>query len=122
MNQCAYDPEGLRRDMGEDWTSFVAYNLGMARSDVASDAGRLFRKAGVPRIPSRDLAAIEAPTTLIWGRQDRALRVRIAERASARYGWPLHIIERAADDPARDQPEAFLGALRTVLGPSEHPG
>ena len=56
------------------------------------------------------------PTTLIWGRDDRANRVGVAERASARYGWPLHVIERAADDPARDRPEAFLAALRSTLG------
>jgi pimeloyl-ACP methyl ester carboxylesterase len=55
------------------------------------------------------------PTTLIWGRHDRANRVRIAQRASARQGWPLHIIEMAADDPARDQPEAFLSAMQSAL-------
>lgn len=116
MNQCAYDLDDLRAGMGEeDWTSFVAYNLGMARSDAAREAGRLFRQAGVPRIPPAELERIDVPTSLIWGRHDRALKLRIAERASARHGWPLHVIERSADDPARDQPDAFLRALRTVL-------
>ena len=27
-------------------------------------------------------------------------------------GWPLRVIEDCADDPPRDQPEAFLEALR----------
>jgi hypothetical protein len=40
--------------------------------------------------------------------------LRIAEAASARYGWPLHVIENCADDPPRDQPEAFLQALHTA--------
>ena len=39
-------------------------------------------------------------------------RPRVAEAASARYGWPLRVIEDCADDPPRDQPEAFLEALR----------
>ena len=53
---------------------------------------------------------------LIWGRHDRANRLRIAEIASHRYGWPLHVIENCADDPPCDQPRAFLDALRVALG------
>lgn len=115
MVQCSYDVDGLRRNLGDDWESFVAYNLAMASSDSTREAGRLFRKAGIPRIPPADLDRIEAPTTLIWGRADRANRLEIAERASRRHGWPLFVIDRAADDPARDQPEAFLVALRAAL-------
>ena len=69
----------------------------------------------MPRLPPDDLARIDVPTTLIWGRHDRALRLKIAEAASQRYGWPLHIIERSADDPIRDQPAAVLAALRTAI-------
>lgn len=124
MGQCAFDLDELRHDLDEDWPAFVAYNLGLATSDSASEAGRLFRKAGLPRIPAAELDRIEIPTTLIWGRDDRANRVRVAERASARFGWPLHVIERAADDPARDRPEAFHKALRSALGESatDRPG
>jgi hypothetical protein len=43
------------------------------------------------------------------------VQLNVAEAASARYGWPLYVIEDARDDPAIEQPEAFLGALRTVL-------
>ena len=35
----------------------------------------------------------------------------VAQRASLRYEWPLHIIEDAADDPAFEQPEAVLTAF-----------
>jgi hypothetical protein len=42
--------------------------------------------------------------------------VRIAEAASVRHGWPLHVIDDAADDPTIDQPEAFLHALRNAFG------
>ncbi len=90
----------------------MSYNLEFARSPKAKAAGRLLRELGLPRIPPQDLARIDVPTTLIWGRHDKALKLRIAEAASERYGWPLHVIEDAADDPPRDQPEAFLDALR----------
>ena len=36
--------------------------------------------------------------------------------ASARYGWPLHVIDNAGDDPPFEQPEAFLRTLHTALG------
>ncbi len=115
MDQCAHDRKRLQEQMGDDWTAFVAYNVGLARSEQAKAAGQLFRRAGTPPISSDELEQITVPVSLIWGRHDRALRLRIAERASAQFGWPLHVIDDAADDPARDQPEAFLRALRSVL-------
>jgi pimeloyl-ACP methyl ester carboxylesterase len=114
MRQCSFDLDGLREQMGDRWEPFVAYNLELARGPGAKAAGRLMRQLGVPRIPPGDLARIAVPTTLIWGRRDRANRLRVAEAASTRYGWPLHVIEDCADDPPRDQPEAFLEALRTA--------
>jgi pimeloyl-ACP methyl ester carboxylesterase len=115
MRQCSFDLDGLREQMGERWEPFVSYNLDLARAPGTKAAGRLFRALGLPRIPQDDLARIAVPTTLIWGRHDRALRLPIAEAASARYGWPLHVIEDCADDPPRDQPEAFLRAMRASL-------
>ncbi len=117
MRQCSFNLDGLRAEMGERWEPFVSYNLELARGPSAKAAGRMFRALGPRRIPQEDLARIEVPTALIWGRHDRALRLSIAEAASARYGWPLHVIEDCADDPPRDQPEAFLDALRTAIGP-----
>jgi pimeloyl-ACP methyl ester carboxylesterase len=115
MRQCSFDLDGLREQMGERWEPFVAYNLELARGPNAKEVGRLLRELGLPRIPPLELARIAVPTVLIWGRQDRANRLRIAEAASARYGWPLHVIENCADDPPRDQPEAFLQALHTAI-------
>jgi pimeloyl-ACP methyl ester carboxylesterase len=114
MRQCSFDLDGLREQMGERWEPFVAYNLELARGPGAKAVGRMLRELGLPRIPPAELARIAVPTALIWGRQDRASRLRIAEAASARYGWPLHVIENCADDPPRDQPEAFLQALHTA--------
>jgi pimeloyl-ACP methyl ester carboxylesterase len=114
MRQCSFDLDGLREQMGERWEPFVAYNLELAQGPGAKAVGRMLRELGLPRIPPAELARIAVPTALIWGRQDRASRLRIAEAASARYGWPLHVIENCADDPPRDQPEAFLQALHTA--------
>jgi pimeloyl-ACP methyl ester carboxylesterase len=71
---------------------------------------------GMRPIPRDVLARIEVPTALIWGRHDLQTRLSVAEGASARYGWPLHVIEGARDDPFFEQPEAALGALRASLG------
>lgn len=115
MRQCSFDLDGLRGELGSEWEAFVAYSLERARGPAAKTGGRILRDFGVPRIPPDELARIAVPTTLIWGRHDRANALRIAQKASARYGWPLHVIENCADDPPRDQPRAFLGALRASL-------
>lgn len=114
MRQCAFDLDELRADMGDDWQPFAGYNLALARGG-SSEAGRIFRRLGLPRIPAEVLDRIAVPTTLIWGRDDRANRLRVAERASRRHGWPLHVVDAAADDPPRDRPAAFLRALDAAL-------
>lgn len=122
MRQCSFDLDSLRTQMGELWEPYVAYNLDLARSSSAKIAGRVMRELGVPRISPDALARIAVPTALIWGRHDRANRLRIAEAARARYGWALHVIENCADDPPLDQPAAFLDALRAALGPATRQG
>lgn len=113
---CALDLNGLRRSMGERWEPFRAYNLERVRTpSVMAALGVLMGQFGAPAIPSEDLARIAVPTTLIWGRHDLATPLRVAEAASARYDWPLHVIENAADDPPVEQPEMFLEALRAAL-------
>lgn len=116
MHHCAYDLDGLRSRMGGQWEAFVDHNLSQARSPGAKAAGRMFRELGLPRVPPAELERITVPTSLIWGRDDRALKLPIAEAANRRYGWPLHVIDEAADDPARDRPEAFLEAFRRTVG------
>jgi pimeloyl-ACP methyl ester carboxylesterase len=95
------------------------YALDRARTpSVKAALHKLMPQFGVPAIPSEDLARIAIPTSLVWGPHDRQVRLRIAEAASSRYGWPLHVIEKAADDPAIEQPEAFLRPLHIALGSS----
>jgi hypothetical protein len=57
-----------------------------------------------------------------WEQQSRPLRQGWCFRLGGvpflpgvRYGWLLHVIENAADDPAIERPEAFLQALRATL-------
>ena len=119
FRQCVVDLDGLRRQMGELGESLEGYALDRARTpSVKAALHKLMPEFGVPAIPSEDLARIAIPTTLIWGLQDRQVRLQTAEAASSRYGWPLHVIDDAADDPATEQPEAFLRALHTALGSS----
>ena len=113
---CAADLDGPREQMGEQWESLEGYALELARTQRVKSAMRiLMRELGVPAIPAADLERIAVPTTLIWGRYDRVLRLRIAEAASARYGWPLHVIENTGNEPNLEQPEAFLEALHPAL-------
>lgn len=113
---CAFDLDGLRGRMGEHWNPFETYNLDRARTpSVQAALHALMLQFGVPAIPKDELARIAVPTTLIWGRHDLATPLAVAEKASARYGWPLHVIERCADDPPVEQPEALVQALRIAL-------
>ena len=119
FRQCFVDLEGLRKQLDSRWEPLMAYGLEGARSPHQKVALRsLMPQFGLRAIPPAELEWISIPTTLIWGRHDRQTPLRVAEAASARYGWPLHVIESAADDPAFEQPEAFLDALRAALGTS----
>jgi pimeloyl-ACP methyl ester carboxylesterase len=119
FRQCMVDLEGLREQLGERGALLEAYALDRARSPGQRAALRsLMPQLGLPVIPTAELARITAPTTLIWGRHDRQVRLGVAQAASAHHGWPLHVIEDAADDPAVEQPEAFLRGLYAALGPA----
>jgi len=119
LAQCFVDFDGLREQLGESFELFGDYSLAWARTKTAKAALRsLMPEFGTRAIPDADLARIAVPTTLIHGRHDLQTRLGVAERASARYGWPLHVIEDCRDDPAFEQPEAFLTALGAALGTS----
>jgi pimeloyl-ACP methyl ester carboxylesterase len=116
LRQVAVDPARVRALMGERWETSRAYNLDRARTPSVRAANRrMLRELGTKTIPPEDLARIAVPTSLIWGRHDRVMRLRIAEEASARYGWPLHVIEDAGHF-TMEQPEAFRAALWEALG------
>jgi pimeloyl-ACP methyl ester carboxylesterase len=115
-SQCAFNLPLLRDRLGRRWETLKAYNLECARApgSVAAVA-RLMEQFGVSVIPATTLARIAVPTTLIWGEQDRATPIQVARDASARYAWELRVIANAADDPALEQPEAFVKELRAIM-------
>jgi pimeloyl-ACP methyl ester carboxylesterase len=116
MQRCTADFAGVRAGLGERWEPFEAYTLDRARSPEGKAALRvMMRELAVPAIRPGDLERLGVPTTLIWGRQDPVNRLRVAEAASERYGWPLHVIEDAGDDVTIEQPVQFLRALDDAL-------
>jgi pimeloyl-ACP methyl ester carboxylesterase len=117
FEQCYVDLDGLRQQLGQRWEPLAAYALDRARTSGQQTAlASLMPELGLPAIRPADMAGISVAATLIWGRQDLQVPLQVAEAASARHGWPLHVIEHAGDDPAFEQPKAFLRTLHAVLG------
>jgi pimeloyl-ACP methyl ester carboxylesterase/ubiquinone/menaquinone biosynthesis C-methylase UbiE len=113
---CAFDLDTLRDRMGESWKRLRAYNLDRAQVPSLKPTQQgLMEAFGLPAIPPEELARIRIPTVLIWGRHDLATPLPVAEAASARFGWPLHVIDGAADDPPIEQPAAFVKVLRAAI-------
>jgi pimeloyl-ACP methyl ester carboxylesterase len=113
--QCFADLDGLRRRMGERWEPIASYALERFGTPQMQAALAALMPAFLPPIPATDLRGIAARTTLIWGREDLHVPLPVAEAAHRRYGWPLHVIDDAGDDPPMEQPQAFLAALRATL-------
>ena len=85
-----------------------AYTLDRARTPGAADGLRdLMGRFGFAPIPDEVLSRIRVPVTLVWGRHDAIVPLSVGRRASARYGWPLRVIERAGNEPAIEQPDAL---------------
>lgn len=117
MDLCAFNRDLVREQLDQRWPSYAAYAVELARTPrVQAAIGNLLGQFAAAPIPPAELARINVPTTLIWGRHDLATPVQIAEAAAARYGWPLHAIEDAGDDPSLEQPAAFLAALHAAIG------
>jgi pimeloyl-ACP methyl ester carboxylesterase len=113
--QCAFDYDAMRRQIGERWDWIKAYHVDCARTPaMQATLPALMESFGFAAIPSADLERIAVPTTLIWGRHHRPTPVSVAEAAGARHRWPIHVIENAGD-PEMERPEAFLEALHAAL-------
>ncbi len=111
--RCAFDLGRLRRRLGEWWDHYEAYTLErIAGGEVLGAMHALLETFGSAPIPPEVLERIAVPTRLIWGREDLVTPLAVAEAASARYGWPLEVIERAADDLGMEKPEEFAEILR----------
>jgi 2-hydroxymuconate-semialdehyde hydrolase len=107
-----------RRDDGwlEAWS---AYARERATVPHVKRTMRRLIKTYTKAIPDAELRRIEVETTLVWGSDDRFVRLAVAERASARLGWPLRVIDEAGHVPHIERTEAFLDALPVEIAP-EH--
>lgn len=116
MEFCVFDLDQVRERLGERWGPFAAYSVELTGDErVQAAAGSLIGQFAAVPMPPELLARIDAPTALVWGRHDLVTPLSVAEAASARYGWPLHVVEGAGDDPTLDQPDAFVDAVQAVL-------
>ena len=99
-----------RRDPG--WfEAFSAYTRSRAAVPHVKRAMRQLVRTGTKQTPDAVLRRIEVPTTLVWGRHDRFVPLRLAAGTSTRLGWPLHVIGDAGHVPHIERPAAFLGAF-----------
>jgi 2-hydroxymuconate-semialdehyde hydrolase len=109
------DPARTRRRDPEWYDAFMAYGLSRGTVPHVKRTMRQLVKAGSKPISDAELEGIDVPVALIWGRRDRMAPLRIAELATARFGWPLHVVDDVGHVPHIEQPEAFLDALRAAL-------
>jgi pimeloyl-ACP methyl ester carboxylesterase len=116
----AFLDSGRTRRRDPMWyDAFMTYGLSRAAVPHVKRTMRQLIKAGAKQISDAELQGIDVPTTLLWGRRDRMVPLRIGELASSTFSWPLRVIEDAGHVPHIEQPAAFLLGLRTALDQPE---
>lgn len=112
--------ERFRASLGDRWQAFEAYGLDRNSNPEVKAANRqLLRRLGTHQIPASDLKRIAPPVAMIWGDQDRIMRIGIARAAHDNFGWPLHVIENSGHTTKWDQPGAFVDALESAIKETE---
>ena len=113
-----HDLDRARRRDPEWFEAWSAYTRARAVVPHCKRTMRWLISHCTKEIPEDELRRITLPTALLWGRHDRFVSLDHAEAASARLGWPLHVVDDAGHVPHVEQPEAFLHTLRTALTPT----
>jgi 2-hydroxymuconate-semialdehyde hydrolase len=103
-----------RRDPAR-FEAFADYTMARAGQPHVKKTMRELVAAETKPIPEAGLRQIDVPTSLLWGRHDRMVPLRVGEAAAARYGWPLHVIEGAAHAPHIERPDAFVDTLAAAI-------
>jgi 2-hydroxymuconate-semialdehyde hydrolase len=103
------------RQLDPEWyDAWAAYTLERAStSHVKRTMNRMIGPATKP-MTDVELGAIDVPTALVWGREDRMVPVSVAEAAASSRSWPIRVIEGAAHAPHLEQPERFTRSLREI--------
>ena len=104
-----HDYDRVRGEDAEWYAAFAAYTMARAQVPHVKRAMRGLIGAGTKPVPG--LERLDLPAALVWGRHDRFVPLDLADAASARLGWPLHVIEDAGHVPHVERSEAFLEAL-----------
>jgi pimeloyl-ACP methyl ester carboxylesterase len=111
---CVHDLGDVRSQLGERWNALRAYNVALARTPaVAGALQTLLGLFAMPAVPDEVLAGITVPTTLVWGRDDVIVPVSVGEDAAARYGWRIRVLDNTGNEPAIEDPDAFVKAVTT---------
>jgi 2-hydroxymuconate-semialdehyde hydrolase len=109
-----FDPTRTRqRDPGW-YEALGAYRRSRVRMPHVERMMGQLSAAETRQIPDSVLERITVPTALLWGRQDRIVGLGAGQRVSARFGWPLHVVDDAGHMPHIEQPESFLRALNDI--------
>ena len=109
------DRERTRRRDPAWFDSFSAYALSRACVPHVKQTMSRLIKTGTTRVPDAELQRIGIPAALLWGRHDRMTPLPLAEAASTRLGWPLHVVDDAAHVPHIEQPDSFVERLTGAL-------
>jgi len=112
-----FDLDGARRRDGDWLDAFNRYTRSRATVPHVKRTMRKLIASCTKALPDADLRRIQVPVHLLWARHDRFVGLAVAEEASDRLGWPLHLVEQAGHVPHIEQTEAFLGALDDALDP-----
>jgi pimeloyl-ACP methyl ester carboxylesterase len=109
---CVRDLDDVRSRLGRRWQAMRAYNVALAGTPAIADALQtLLALFAMPAIPDEVLGRISVPTTLVWGREDAIVPVSVGTAAAARYGWPIRVLDHTGNEPAIEDPEAFVKAV-----------
>ena len=113
-----HDLDRARRRDPEWFEAWSAYTRAQATVPHCKRTMRWLIAQCTKEIPDEELRGITLPTALLWGRHDRFVSLDHAEAASARLGWPLHVVDDAGHVPHVERPEAFLRSLHEALDPT----
>jgi len=109
------DVDATRRRDPEWYRAFDAYTRAQAgHRHVKRTMSRLVADQTKP-ITATDLARIDVPVSLLWGRHDRMVPLSTGQAAAMNHRWPLHVIDDAAHAPHIENPAAFVAALTMLL-------